>query len=122
MVDLYIAASGLHGRGVFAGRDYQTGELLEDCPVLVLTEEEVSGLGGTILSDHIFDWKRGAALALGHTSLLNHSYTPNAAYEMDYRRRRIRVRSVRPILRGEEITVNYGGAPNARPHLWFEAG
>jgi hypothetical protein len=119
---LFVGPSGLHGRGVFAGRDFGEGEVLEACPVLVLAPEDLSGLGGTSLSGHLFDWEDGGALALGHTSLLNHSFEPNASYEMDYERMRITVHALRPIASGEEITINYGGAPDARGELWFEAG
>lgn len=120
--DLFVAASGVHGRGVFARREFREGEVLENCPVLVLDDEEMAEVGATALSGHLFDWEGGGALALGNTSLLNHSFEPNAAYDMDYERLRITVRAIRPISPGEEITVNYGGAPDARTDLWFEAG
>ena len=116
-----VGPSGLHGRGVFAGRDFQEGEVLEDCPVLVLAPEDLSELAGTSLSGHLFDWVDGGALALGHTSLLNHSFEPNAGYEMDYQRTRITVRTLRPIASREEITINCGGSPDAGGDLWFDA-
>ena len=118
--ELLVGPSGLHGRGVFAGRDFLEGDVLEDCPVLVLAPGDLSELGQTTLSGHLFDWEDGGALALGHTSLLNHSFEPNAAYEMDYERMRITVHALRPIASGEEITINYGGAPDSRGDLWFE--
>ena len=120
--DLFVSTSAVHGRGVVAGREFREGEVLEDCPVLVLDHDEMAEVGATALSGHLFDWGEGGALALGHTSLLNHSFTPNAAYDMDYERLRITVRAIRSISRGEEITINYGGAPDARTDLWFEAG
>ena len=119
--DLYIADSPRHGRGVFAGRDFRRGELLEDCPVLLVPAEEWDALAATGLASHVFEWEDGTALALGNTSLLNHSASPNAAYEMDYDRLRLTVRAIRKIARDEEVTINYGGSPDAEVDLWFEA-
>lgn len=121
MRQLYVDSSHRHGRGVFAARPFAAGEVIEDCPVLVVPEEEWDSLAGTCLSAHVFAWEGGAALALGSTSLLNHSDSPNAVYEMDYDGLRLVVRALEPIPAGREITINYGGAPDARVELWFEA-
>jgi SET domain-containing protein len=40
---------------------------------------------------------------------------------MDYEELRLVVRAVRRIKKGEEITINYGGAPDAEADLWFDA-
>lgn len=121
MSKLRIDHSPRHGRGVFAGRDFRRDEVIEDCPVIVVPEDEWDALAETCLAAHVFAWEGGSALALGATSLLNHSARPNAVYEMDYDGLRLRVRALRRIHRGEEITINYGGAPDAEADLWFEA-
>ena len=68
------------GRGVFARRSIEAGEVIETCPVLVLPADSVedvsAGIGG-----YVFEWGHGKlALALGYGSLYNHSYRPNARY------------------------------------------
>ncbi|HZU73335.1 MAG TPA: SET domain-containing protein [Acidimicrobiales bacterium] len=118
---LYIADSERHGRGVFARRWFSAGEVLESCPVLVVSGEEWDTLAQTSIGCHVFEWEEGVALALGHTSLLNHSTEPNAAYEMDYDGLQVAVRALRDIAPGEEITINYGGSPDAEVELWFDA-
>ena len=122
MAELYVGDSSRHGRGVFTAADVEPGAVLEDCPVLVVPPAEWDALCSTGLAAHAFEWQGGAALALGLTSLLNHSDEPNAAYEMDLEGLRLTVRAIRPIAPGEEITINYGGAPDAVADLWFDAG
>ena len=107
------------GRGVFARRSIEAGEVIETCPVLVLPAESVedasAGIGG-----YVFEWGRGKlALALGYGSLYNHSYRPNARY-VDLAGRTKLFTALRDIGRGEEITVNYNGEPGDKTPVGFE--
>ena len=98
------------GRGVFAGRTFAVGELIEVCPVIPLTEAEATTCATTVLDDYFFEWgPNGAAyaLALGYGSLYNHSNDPNAAFVLRTRLLQIVFRAVRPIRKGEEITIDY---------------
>jgi SET domain-containing protein len=105
------------GRGVFARRPIETGEVIETCPVLVLPADSVedvpAGIGG-----HVFEWGRGK-LALGYGSLYNHSYRPNARY-VDLAGRTKVFTALRDIAAGEEITVNYNGEPGDETPVGFE--
>ena len=106
------------GRGVFARRPIEAGEVIETCPVLVLpagsVEDDASGIGG-----YVFEWGRGKlALALGYGSLYNHSYRPNARYQ-DVAPRTKQFVALRDIKPGEEVTVNYNGSPKSRAKVWF---
>jgi hypothetical protein len=109
------------GRGVYARRLLRPGEVIERVPVLVLAAEELrdarswDGLAGCC-----FQWGKGTlGLALGYGSLYNHSYQPNARYH-DEEGRIMVFTALRDIGRGEEITVNYNGAPGDETPVRFE--
>ena len=113
--------SPLHGKGVFAITDIQRDELIEVCPVLLLSKQDTKEIDKTRLYNYYFSWKEGGcAISLGYGSLYNHSYEPNARYEKDFLNSRILFKSIRPIRKGEEITVNYNGDPNSKEVVWFE--
>jgi ribosomal protein S18 acetylase RimI-like enzyme len=118
-----IGASSGKGRGIFAERRIAQGDLIEEAPVVVLPAEEVQHLDRTGLANYYFVWgedEREAAVLLGRCSLCNHSYEPNARFDLVTHRQAIRFTALRDIEPGEEITTNYNGTPgDARP-LWFE--
>lgn len=121
---VYVGSTNCHGRGVFARRDLAAGELIEVCPVIVLGGADEQGLlDRTHLFDYYFAWgEHGelAAVALGYGSLYNHSYHANADHICDPLRGEIRISAHRPISRGEEITINYGGLPDCPDPVWFD--
>ena len=95
---ILVDTSPGRGRGVFAGRPFPEGELIEACPVIVLSASEAADIDGTRLYNYYFGWERdGAAMALGFGSLYNHSYSPNAAYIKDYTSGVIRVHAIASI-------------------------
>jgi uncharacterized protein len=107
------------GRGVFARRPIEAGEVIETCPVLVLPAGAVEDVSAAIGS-YVFEWGRGElALALGYGSLYNHSYRPNARYEGLAGRIKV-FTAIRDIAAGEEITVNYNGEPGDETPVEFE--
>jgi uncharacterized protein len=109
------------GRGVFARRAIERGEVIESVPVLVMTSDEYAkGLSNTPLKDYCFAWGVDqVVLALGYGSLYNHSYKPNARYE-DVGTTTKAFVALRAIAKGEEITVNYNGKPRSRAKVWFD--
>lgn len=107
------------GRGVFARRPIEEGEVIETCPVLVLPSGSIEDLSAG-LDAYVFEWGRGRlALALGYGSLYNHSYRPNACY-VDLPDRTKLFTAIRDIAAGEEITVNYNGEPDDRASVGFD--
>ncbi|MDQ3575207.1 MAG: SET domain-containing protein [Actinomycetota bacterium] len=119
---LFVAASPIHGDGVFAARAFGIGELVECCPVIVCPSHQEQLLEQTALRGLYFTWEDDAiAVALGFGSLYNHAWRPNARYELDHGPEVVRFFAVRAIAEGEEITVNYTGEPDGRGDLWFEA-
>ena len=116
--DVFVAPSATHGRGVFAGRTFDAGEVIEECPVLLVPAGAVAALG---LSGYCFEWTEDeCAIALGYGSLYNHSWQPNARYDHDHDGVVVTYTTVRRIETGEEITINYSGDPEGRLDLWFD--
>lgn len=113
-----VGESDIHGIGVFATASIDTGDIVEVCPVLILDAGDIALVDRTRLYDFYYGWPEGqGALALGYGSLYNHSADPNADYEKDPWGQVIRVRALRPIAEGEEVTVDYSrGGTNP---LWF---
>ena len=104
------------GRGVIARQEIPANTVIERAPVLVLKDDEADD---STLVDYVYHWGRGTvALVLGYGSLYNHSYSPNARYDDIGRRTKV-FTSLRRIAKGEEITINYLGDPDAKDELHF---
>lgn len=111
------------GLGVFAAKHFEPGEIIEACPQISLTPTERKHVEKTILGHYVYPWRstRSAALVLGYGSLINHSFTPNADWKQNFKTSRMVYRAIKPINKGEEITVNYNGEPDdMTPIDWFE--
>lgn len=107
------------GRGVFAKSRIKAGEIIEVCPVIILSEEEYDTISEISLGHYVFcfpgekqktkdvnKWKR-ACVALGWGSLYNHSFTPNSEWELDPQKRTLTYIALRDIRKGEEILHHY---------------
>jgi hypothetical protein len=123
---LRVADFGPKGRGVVAEQEIRKGELIERSPVLIIPPKDRGSVDPTIIFTYVFMWEKGtveedlykhegrAAIALGYTSLLNHSYTPNAEFHRHIDDLMIDVVASRDIGAGEEITIDY------QMTLWFD--
>ena len=122
--DIAIKHTEEKGRGVFALEDIPAYQCIETAAVIVMTTQERVLLDQTLLHDYIFEWtpngEQQCIMALGNVPIYNHSYASNAEYAMDYEAQTISIMSVRPIVAGEEITINYNGDWNNETPLWFE--
>src|SRR3989344_1134943 len=110
------------GRGVFALRDINKGEVIERCPVLILSAKDRASIDTTRLYDYYFWWgkyKKQAAIAFGYGSLYNHSYEPNVVYIRDFKKQLLIFKALRNIDNNEQLLVNYNGSPSDRSTLWF---
>ena len=106
---LYVRKTRGMGRGVFAGRAYRKGEVIEVCPVLTLAEGTVEAALGA-LDRYLFKWGKAEdrlAIALGYGSLYNHSPDPNARFTPRIATDEIVFRALRDIAEGEQILINY---------------
>ncbi len=101
----FVKDTSLKGRGVFAATDIKKNELIEACHLILMDLNDVHGA----LESYIYEYSsKTAAIALGHGSLYNHSDDPNSEFEFDFKKRILKVRAVKTILKGSEITVDYG--------------
>jgi uncharacterized protein len=113
------------GRGVYAMCGIKKGEIIESCPVIEIPGNEISDLSQSFLINYFFFFgknKERLEIALGFGSIYNHSYKPNAKFEIRPKGKVIDFVALRDIGKDDEITVNYNhnGIPNSP--LWFEAG
>lgn len=111
------------GRGVFATRAFDEGDLVEICPV-VLIEDELGSIPEPIRR-LIFNWPQGRyALALGYGSIYNHADDPNLEFNRDVEDLAIRFNALRTIEIGEQLTINYNqvsGEKDDSKKDWFSA-
>lgn len=108
---IYVDKSPIHGWGVFASQDIETGEIIEEVPVLELpiNKGEVTSL----LIDYRFNWPQGVewdkqVVGLGFASLYNHSNDANAYWVSDLEKNTFKFISNKKITSGDEIFIWYG--------------
>ena len=121
---LFISRTNGKGKGVFTNENIPAGTVIELSPVIVMSSEERMLLDQTTLHDYIFIWgenNKQCCMALGYIAMYNHSYQSNCEYFMDFEEETIMVKTVREIMAGEEVTVNYNGDWNNREEIWFNA-
>lgn len=120
---LEIRESPGKGRGVFATQFIPEGAVIENAPVIAFNAEQWAFIEQSLLYHYVFEWGTngtGGALALGYGSLYNHDYQPNAYYVRQETEGYLRFIAYRDIQPGEEITVNYNGAPTCQDPVWFQ--
>jgi uncharacterized protein len=123
---LTIKHFGERGRGVVAIEDIKAGQLVERSPVLIIPAEQRQAIDQTIVFTYVFMWEHHtieedlykhqgrSAIALGYTSLLSHSATPNCRFIRHIDDLVIDVFAIRQIEAGEELTIDY------QMTLWFD--
>jgi len=126
--DIYIKETGtIKGRGAFANRDFVEGEVVEQCPVIILLRhfESLPPRIKTIA----FNWGNLAkttpshALALGFGSLYNHDNPAKLHYKADPNDEAIIFIAASAIKKDEELTINYnasGGGHLSNNDTWFK--
>jgi uncharacterized protein len=120
---VYVQNSQGKGRGVFARRPIARAEIIERAVVLIVPARECNYIKNTILSNYLFSFgtnKEHAVIPMGCGSLYNHSYNPNAVYEVRDAEMVVQFKALRDIQAGEEITVNYNRDPQDKSPVWFE--
>jgi uncharacterized protein len=119
-----IATIPNKGNGIIALHDIAADTIIEESPVIVMDAQARPLLDATLLHDYIFIWGQKedqCCMAQGYISIYNHSYTSNAEYIMDFENNTISIITVKEVMAGEEICINYNGdADNGTP-IWFDA-
>ena len=98
------------GHGVFSTDHIRSGEYLEITPVIVIDHMP----SDENLAKYVVAWAGKFAVPLGWTMLYNHSDKNCCEYSINIYDRLFAIVSVRDIVAGEQLTVNYG--PN-----WFSS-
>lgn len=104
----YIDKSEIGGRGVFAGKNYEIGEIIEISPCI---KDELVAFNRGILKDYIFRYDENHhILSLGYGSMYSHNDNPNAHYKINTDNDEISMIyiALKPIKKDEEIFINYG--------------
>src|SRR5579871_6774269 len=107
---LEVRDAGAMGRGVFAVTGISKGQLIDACPVILLSAADEARVAETALGSYLFAWGEGpdgACLALGLGSLCNHSNAPNATACRCEPEVRMEFIALRDIVAGEQVFVNY---------------
>lgn len=113
-------SDGEFNRGLFATRDIKKGELLHEAPVISYPNEQHKYIEKTTLGDYAFEYGIGrSAILLGYGMLFNHSYEPNATYEINFKNETFDFYAYTDIKAGEEIFINYNGDEDDQEELWF---
>ena len=116
---LYINDSDLGGKGVFSAEEILKGDIIEICPIIILSKGDTALIHQTLLHDYYFKWKEEmSAILLGYGSIYNHSDHPNAYFEANIHQKDFVFSSIKNISAGDEILINYrDGEPDMK--LWF---
>jgi uncharacterized protein len=113
-------SDGEFNRGVFATKDIAKGELIHEAPVLAYPNAEHEHIEKTLLADYAFEYgKNHSAILLGYGMLFNHSYEPNATYDINFDNHTFDFFAYKDIKAGEEILINYNGDVDDMDPLWF---
>lgn len=102
-----VRRSKIHRWGVFAREAIKKHEVLEDSPYFAINGSEVTS--ATSVEPYTY-WLEDQTMliGMGYAGLYNHSFEPNADYQVDKISEVIRHYATRDIAAGEEITINYG--------------
>jgi len=117
-----IKQSPLHGKGVFACKQFNAGNVIETAPVILLEQEDKDFLQTSTLYRYYFvvnDKKYPVVLGLGCSSLCNHAGKANAVYSISLKNASLTIRAFKTINPGEEITLNYNGLPDDETAVYF---
>lgn len=125
---IYIAKSKIKnaGRGVFAGRDIEKGEVVERCPVVEVPKNDVSNFNDSYLVQYFFYFgkkKERLMLVLGFGSIYNHSDKPNLTFRESANKGCVDFISITDIKKNSELTFDYYHSAlkkDKRLPLWFE--
>ncbi|MGY3718015.1 SET domain-containing protein [Sutcliffiella cohnii] len=113
-------SDGEFNRGIFATRDIKKGELIHEAPVLSYPNDQHQHIEKTNLADYAFEYgENHSAILLGYGMLFNHSYEPNANYEINFRNHTFEFYAFTNIKKGDEILINYNGDVDDKDPLWF---
>jgi len=98
------------GRGVCTDAPIAKDAIVEVCPAIILSHEDVLAVRDTVIYEYTFDYDDHGGrecLPCGFGMLYNHSATPNIEWDTDLERQAIVFTALRDIKVGEELCHNY---------------
>jgi SET domain-containing protein len=114
---LFVARSGIHGLGLFAGEDIEWGQRLIEYQGKLLSRRETQrrrrfydSIGFTCLMEFGDGRAVDGLFGTNESRFINHSNRPNVAAVREGERR-IVFYSLDDIAKGNELTFNYGFNP-----------
>lgn len=114
-------SDGEFNRGVFATIDIKKGVMFHQAPVIAYPNDQHEHIEKTILADYAFEYGiNHSAILLGYGMLFNHSYEPNAYYDINFDNHTFDFFAFKDIQAGEEILINYNGDVDDQELLWFD--
>lgn len=112
-----VKKSNISGYGVFAIEDIKAGDMIEECPAILL-DTTFSQNKDWVLSRYAFAWSANTeitrvngstmTLVLGNGMMYNHDDLPNAYFVQDSCLKIFRLYAISDIKMGDEITWYYG--------------
>ncbi|HEC40603.1 hypothetical protein LCGC14_0749050 [marine sediment metagenome] len=115
------------GKGVFAKKEIKKATIIDVAHVIPLPNKDYKKIRKTVIFDYCYIWENPKfnpefknAISLSISQFINHSYDPNVRYIYDYDNNCIEFETLRDILLGEEILVNYNGLIDDKSPVWFE--
>ena len=113
-------SDGEFNRGVFATCDIKKGTLFHEAPVVPYPNDQHKYIEKTVLEDYVYEYGiNHSAVVLGYGMLFNHSYEPNATYEINFDKHTFDYFAYKDIKADEEILINYNGEVDDYEPLWF---
>lgn len=114
----YYLGKNNKGRAIFASEPIKVGEIIMECPVIVLDKFQTKIVRQTFLDNYVFDWPdnneyktlkswSASAIVLGYGSLINHSINPNCNWSTNIDTKKVIFIATTNIVKDEEIVFNY---------------
>jgi len=114
--NIIVGESKIHGRGVFATKNINEGDLIERCPMLKLDFPSKYHCDLKVL-DYAFarpseaNWQDHGwdlYIMMGYGMMYNHQDIPNASISFDYDQNIAEIQASRDIKPDTEICISYG--------------
>ena len=106
-----VRPSKVHGRGLFAARNFVSGELITKTPAVCVPRQELPR--GNVLWEYTFGHdETNWLIGLGAVSFINHNEHPNAEIIYNTATQEIFLTATKPIREDDEIFIRY-------TEVWF---
>lgn len=115
------------GRGLFAKKDIEKGKVIDVAYVILISNKDCKKIKKTLVANYFFHWENPkykseykVSLAMTICQFINHSFRPNVIYEINYKNDTIKFTTIRDIIKGEELTMNYNKKQFEKSPVWFD--